>query len=208
MSLYPSGFSRCARGRDSGAYHHELFLRGKPELAKKLIRTKVKGNGHKTMKLDETDPDFYAMTPVVSEEHKDVVVEPTSTVSSPDFDRAREAPAAEDTLPSLNDNVTLPFRLSSTLASDAMAHQAAAATSNFPNTLHPCPSIAESTSDSSMSNSFSYQRQLEQQRQHQEQQPHALETSSLLQDLNQSIFIHELAMGCTILCQLRKGTNL
>eukprot|EP00804_Cyclotella_cryptica_P004560 CCRYP_006901-RA/>CCRYP_006901-RA protein AED:0.03 eAED:0.03 QI:164/1/1/1/0/0.5/2/643/201 len=41
LNLY--GFNRLSRGRDSGAYHHELFLRGKPTLATRLLRQKVKG---------------------------------------------------------------------------------------------------------------------------------------------------------------------
>ena len=32
-------------------------------------------------------------------------------------------------------------------------------------------------------------------------------TNDFVNDLNESIFIHELAMGCTILCQLRNASS-
>jgi len=58
------GFARISRrGNDHGAYYHELFLRGRPDLCLRLARCKP---------LDERDrmkrfpPDFYAMEPVVS----------------------------------------------------------------------------------------------------------------------------------------------
>jgi HSF-type DNA-binding len=37
------GFQRQSTGRDRGAYYHELFLRGRPDLAKIMVRTRVKG---------------------------------------------------------------------------------------------------------------------------------------------------------------------
>lgn len=41
LNLY--GFTRLSSGLDVGAYYHELFLRGKSFLLKRMVRTKVKG---------------------------------------------------------------------------------------------------------------------------------------------------------------------
>ena len=40
LNLY--GFRRITRGKDSGAYYHEFFLRGRFDLCKKMIRQKSK----------------------------------------------------------------------------------------------------------------------------------------------------------------------
>jgi hypothetical protein len=59
LNLY--GFFRLTRGADAGGYYHELFLRGKPYLCKKMIRVKVKGTGFKAASSPEQEPDFYTM---------------------------------------------------------------------------------------------------------------------------------------------------
>mmetsp|Transcript_2576 Transcript_2576/g.4400 ORF Transcript_2576/g.4400 Transcript_2576/m.4400 type:complete len:249 (-) Transcript_2576:287-1033(-) len=38
---------RITRGQDAGAYYHELFLRGRPRLALRMRRQKIKGTGIK-----------------------------------------------------------------------------------------------------------------------------------------------------------------
>jgi hypothetical protein len=60
LNLY--GFRRILHGRDSGAYYHELFLRGKPFLCKAMFRTKVKGkpSRKKASDLVNCEPDFYS----------------------------------------------------------------------------------------------------------------------------------------------------
>lgn len=63
LNLY--GFSRLTRGNDAGGYYHELFLRGKEYLCKKMIRTKVKGTRFKAASSPESEPDFYKMNPVI-----------------------------------------------------------------------------------------------------------------------------------------------
>lgn len=59
LNLY--GFSRLTRGPDATGYYHELFLRGKVFLCKKMIRTKVKGTKFKAASSPDQEPDFYSM---------------------------------------------------------------------------------------------------------------------------------------------------
>ena len=49
-------------GRDKGGYYHELFLRGKPQLAHKIPRTKLKNEGARKSTSPETEPNFYALS--------------------------------------------------------------------------------------------------------------------------------------------------
>mmetsp|Transcript_22427 Transcript_22427/g.48798 ORF Transcript_22427/g.48798 Transcript_22427/m.48798 type:complete len:412 (+) Transcript_22427:133-1368(+) len=68
LNLY--GFCRLTRGADAGGYYHELFLRGKTFLCKKMIRTKVKGTKFKAASSPDQEPDFYSMPAVtVTPEH-------------------------------------------------------------------------------------------------------------------------------------------
>lgn len=62
LNLY--GFCRLTSGRDRGAYYHELFLRGRPFLCKRMMRTRIKGTGIKAASSPQTEPDFYQMPPV------------------------------------------------------------------------------------------------------------------------------------------------
>lgn len=57
------GFRRLTQGPDAGAYYHELFLKGRPQLCMRMQRQKVKGTGHKLPADAETEPNFYAMVP-------------------------------------------------------------------------------------------------------------------------------------------------
>mmetsp|Transcript_30162 Transcript_30162/g.60593 ORF Transcript_30162/g.60593 Transcript_30162/m.60593 type:complete len:235 (-) Transcript_30162:278-982(-) len=133
LNLY--GFSRCVRGPDGGAYHHPSFLRGKAALALNIIRTKIKGNGHKTMAPLEEQPDFHKMVPLKN-----------------------EAPP-----------VCLP-----------KTHPLMAAP------VSPTPSSRSSFTSLDGSSVLNENE------------------STHLDEINKSIFMHELAMGCTILCKLRQ----
>lgn len=62
LNLY--GFNRITRGTDAGGYYHELFLRGKEFLCKRMMRTKVKGTKFKAASSPDQEPDFYTMPPV------------------------------------------------------------------------------------------------------------------------------------------------
>eukprot|EP00586_Coscinodiscus_wailesii_P014924 CAMPEP_0172503262 /NCGR_PEP_ID=MMETSP1066-20121228/167676_1 /TAXON_ID=671091 /ORGANISM="Coscinodiscus wailesii, Strain CCMP2513" /LENGTH=493 /DNA_ID=CAMNT_0013278929 /DNA_START=57 /DNA_END=1538 /DNA_ORIENTATION=+ len=59
LNLY--GYVRLSRGADNGAYYHELFLRGKQFLCKKMTRTKNKGTGLKAAGDPDAEPDFFTM---------------------------------------------------------------------------------------------------------------------------------------------------
>lgn len=59
------GFKRITRGVDAGAYYHELFLRGRPYLAMRMRRQKIKGTGMKLTPNPDGEPDFYNDWPVV-----------------------------------------------------------------------------------------------------------------------------------------------
>lgn len=59
LNLYD--FNRFSRGRDRSGYYHELFLRGKPDLCKRIMRVRVKGGGPKANIDPNLEPDFYKM---------------------------------------------------------------------------------------------------------------------------------------------------
>lgn len=59
LNLY--GFLRLSNGRDSGAYYHELFLRGRPLLSMKMIRTRIKGTKIRASSSPADEPQFYSM---------------------------------------------------------------------------------------------------------------------------------------------------
>lgn len=67
LNIY--GFSRVTQGPDTGAYYHELFLHGRPDLLRFMKRVgKPHGKDRRTFKLAEgEDPNFYAMGPIKSQ---------------------------------------------------------------------------------------------------------------------------------------------
>mmetsp|Transcript_10763 Transcript_10763/g.25649 ORF Transcript_10763/g.25649 Transcript_10763/m.25649 type:complete len:558 (+) Transcript_10763:284-1957(+) len=62
LNLY--GYQRITRGPDAGSYYHELFLRGKSFLCKRMQRTKVKGTKFKAASNPDEEPNFCKMKPV------------------------------------------------------------------------------------------------------------------------------------------------
>lgn len=158
---YLTGFSRCCRGRDAGAYHHPFFLRGRKSLAKSIVRTKIKGSGHKTMKLHELDPDFYSMPPL-SEDGTEMSFD-GSTHSSPSVSSMASAPFLEE----LRINNVSPISQSS----------------------HQDQDNSSLTSELSRQPSLSY-------------------SDGRGSSLDETNFINELAMGCSILCQLRRDSSV
>lgn len=63
LNLY--GFKRITKtgSRDEGAYYHEMFLQGRPDLCLLMRRKKIKGNQGKLLQIPSEEPDFYAMEP-------------------------------------------------------------------------------------------------------------------------------------------------
>ena len=49
-------------------YYHELFIRGRLDLCRRMVRTRVKGNGSKAASSPSTEPNFYAMPPCTGTE--------------------------------------------------------------------------------------------------------------------------------------------
>ena len=77
------GFSRLTAGTDRGGYYHELFLKNRPDLCQRMVRTRIKGNGSKAAASPETEPNFYQMDPLpasvpTTTPGAPVVVAPTS----------------------------------------------------------------------------------------------------------------------------------
>lgn len=59
------GFKRITWGKDMGAYYHELFLRGRPHLAMRMKRQKIKGTGMKLTPDPDREPNFYNDYPML-----------------------------------------------------------------------------------------------------------------------------------------------
>lgn len=89
LNLY--GFCRLTRGRDSGAYYHELFLRGRPFLCRGMLRTKVKGTGYKASSSPSSEPDFYSMPPVYPTTTEYLCPDPHKETLGDDRDRHMES---------------------------------------------------------------------------------------------------------------------
>lgn len=53
------GYKRITRGTDAGAYYHELFLPGRPNLALRMKRLKIKGTGIRPILNPAGEPKFY-----------------------------------------------------------------------------------------------------------------------------------------------------
>jgi hypothetical protein len=64
--LHLYSFQRISTGRDKGAYYHENFLRGKPELLSYMVRTSVNGRGFRQRANPDSEPNLYALEPIPS----------------------------------------------------------------------------------------------------------------------------------------------
>eukprot|EP00543_Licmophora_paradoxa_P000300 CAMPEP_0202455862 /NCGR_PEP_ID=MMETSP1360-20130828/13286_1 /ASSEMBLY_ACC=CAM_ASM_000848 /TAXON_ID=515479 /ORGANISM="Licmophora paradoxa, Strain CCMP2313" /LENGTH=332 /DNA_ID=CAMNT_0049075545 /DNA_START=44 /DNA_END=1042 /DNA_ORIENTATION=- len=87
LNLYD--FNRFSRGKDRSGYYHELFLRGKPQLCKRIMRVRVKGGGPKANVDPNLEPDFYGM-PFVYADSKIELNDQTSKLENPFLTSAME----------------------------------------------------------------------------------------------------------------------
>jgi hypothetical protein len=63
--LHMYSFTRItSSGSDKGAYWHPLFMRGAPELARKMHRTRIRGTGTRKPGNPSLEPDFSTMRPI------------------------------------------------------------------------------------------------------------------------------------------------
>lgn len=181
---YPSiGFARLSRGKDAGAYHHDLFLKGKPTVAKGLIRTKVKGNGHKTMRLVDMEPDFYAMPPIVKDVKDSSIFLQIQARNSPS--QLEVALTAKTSKEQYGIGPNSPSAVSDTSSCFGNTDTTVQQPPMMPQSFHP---RTVSDLSATYSNPAS-----------------STEDTSFVNELNQIIFIHELALGCSILCKLRNA---
>jgi hypothetical protein len=97
LNLY--GFSRITRGPDAGGYYHELFLRGKPHLTRRMIRTKIKGTGYKAASNPACEPNFYNMSPVGQD-----MIDQRSNGSNSHFEEIRSFPIVTPTVDPIASN--------------------------------------------------------------------------------------------------------
>jgi len=77
LNLY--GFKRISQGPDHGGYFHEFFLRGRPALAAKMRRTRLKGTP-KAKSNPEFEPNFYAMPPIALTNPELIMPPPSSMI--------------------------------------------------------------------------------------------------------------------------------
>ena len=63
-------FKRMKKGPDAGCYYHEMFVRGRPDLANAIARNCVKGDtsDRRRSSNDDSEPNFYAMDSVLLQE--------------------------------------------------------------------------------------------------------------------------------------------
>jgi len=81
--LHMYSFQRITAGRDKGAYYHEHFLRGKPRLCQKMVRTRINGKGCRKPGNPSNEPDFYSMKKMAIIPEGTNIEIPKELISSP-----------------------------------------------------------------------------------------------------------------------------
>lgn len=98
---------RLSKGCDRGGYYHELFLRGRPNLCRRIVRTTIKGRSQKdsgsssitnaAVTSTMSEPNFYSMVHCYDTHSNDINMEPQhATVSSNlhNIEKAKMRPSA------------------------------------------------------------------------------------------------------------------
>lgn len=116
LNLY--GFSRLTAGPDRGGYYHELFLRGRMDLCRKMVRTRVKGNGSKAAASPATEPNFYAMEPCEDETRNEVLGEQGDQFLIPISDPLSEEYEPDEIGLPIDDSVTVDEEQTSLIQQD------------------------------------------------------------------------------------------
>ena len=79
LNLY--GFQRLTVGLDKGSYYHELFLRSRPDLVRRIDRVKVKGTGVRAKANPDDEPNLYSY-PAIDSRAELVIIGSTTPLSS------------------------------------------------------------------------------------------------------------------------------
>lgn len=91
-------FERITAGLDKNAYHNEYFLRGRPDLAVKLQRTRVNGKGTRRPGNPLQEPNLYDMSPMPPIKRGTVIDIPTDSQSGHSTGDSVSAVGSEDEL--------------------------------------------------------------------------------------------------------------
>lgn len=145
-----------------------------------IVRIKIKGCGHKTMKLYDSEPDFYAMPPL-GDGNKD---KDGSSLSSKSAQTIEQRTVCDSMAGFASHHPSLlspPHPLDGPLMTRNV----------FPRSISLDGQLCHQPSSSSEGGNSSI-----------------ASSSDFVTRLNQSIFVHELAMVCTTLCNLRKDRSL
>lgn len=101
LNLY--GFRRLSCGPDKGGYYHDLFLRGKIHLCRRLFRVKVKGTKVRVAANPSSEPNFYEMPPLSRKQRSSAVPSKISDILSPLIGRSQTMSFAGGTTNLQND---------------------------------------------------------------------------------------------------------
>jgi hypothetical protein len=138
LNLY--GFLRQNCGRDRGSYYHELFLKGRSDLPKIMVRTRVKGIGMGRTNKVEKEPDFYSMSesvakPVSSKEESKAKKPVASATPSPLYSTPTIVPLKLLSAPALA--IQLPMRSSPSQVTSWMEPHRMMADSSYSSVVTP-----------------------------------------------------------------------
>lgn len=134
-------------GHDKGGYYHELFLRGKPHLANKIPRTKLKNDGARKSTSPETEPNFYSYP---------FLPDVASSTAGPMVSAESDRKIATSSVPS-STQVSLP----DSRTSDALASYGCTSGGNILDSTYTLARMAQSANVLQLNNSLEQLRNLD-----------------------------------------------